>query len=206
MGVKTPIVLEAAQRLFPEAGFRALHATNEGIIDTTYIAEAGETRVILKRYEDASLEAIEREALLLRRLRRRELNVPEPLGGNGRWRLFSCLEGGSPKRPELRHIAAVAAFLGNMHRQTRGECAGVAAFCPEAVKEALSRIRRHSPASWHAFAPLAESTLFAQCDGVIHGDLFRDNCVFEGSRIGVFDFIEAGSGSFLLDAAVVAAN
>ena len=67
MGVKTPIALEAAQRLFPEAGFRALHATNEGIIDTTYIADTARGRCILKRYEAAAPEAVEREARLLRR-------------------------------------------------------------------------------------------------------------------------------------------
>ena len=206
MGVKTPLRLEEANRLFEGQRFSALHATQDGIIDTTYIAETPRGRCILKRYEEAMPEAVAAEELLLQHLRRRGLNVPEPLGGSGRWRLFGCLEGSSPKRVTLRHIGAVAVFLGRMHRETRGLCTVPAAFERSDVKRALSRIRRHSPAAWHRFAPLAESGLFSQCDGVIHGDLFPDNCVFEGGRIGVFDFIEAGFGSFLLDAAVVAAN
>jgi len=39
--------------------------------------------------------------------------------------------------------------------------------------------------------------------GVIHGDLFRDNVMFEGDRLtGLFDFYFAGVDSFLFDIAV----
>jgi Ser/Thr protein kinase RdoA (MazF antagonist) len=81
-----------------------------------------------------------------------------------------------------------------------------AAFDRREMTDALRRIRRHAPVDARHFLPLAENGLFSRRDGIIHGDLFPDNCVFEGRRIGVFDFIEAGPGSFLLDAAVVAAN
>jgi homoserine kinase type II len=43
------------------------------------------------------------------------------------------------------------------------------------------------------------------CDGVIHGDLFLDNVLFDNGELsGVFDFIEACEGDFLFDLAVVA--
>jgi homoserine kinase type II len=45
------------------------------------------------------------------------------------------------------------------------------------------------------------------CDGVIHGDLFLDNVLFDNGELsGVFDFIEACEGDFLFDLAVVAAS
>jgi homoserine kinase type II len=41
-----------------------------------------------------------------------------------------------------------------------------------------------------------------QNDGLIHGDIFRDNIVFDSQKIGIFDFIDSGYGSFLFDCAV----
>jgi homoserine kinase type II len=44
----------------------------------------------------------------------------------------------------------------------------------------------------------------AAAHGVIHGDLFRDNVLFEGPRlVGVLDFEQASAGSFAYDLAVV---
>ena len=43
----------------------------------------------------------------------------------------------------------------------------------------------------------------AATHGVIHGDLFRDNVLFEGDRlVGVLDFEQASAGSFAYDLAV----
>ncbi len=42
-------------------------------------------------------------------------------------------------------------------------------------------------------------------DGVIHGDLFLDNCKFKGNSLnGVFDFSDISLGDFYFDLAVVA--
>ena len=41
-----------------------------------------------------------------------------------------------------------------------------------------------------------------EIDGVIHGDIFKDNTVFQNYKIGVFDFIDGGEGSFAFDIAV----
>ena len=52
--------------------------------------------------------------------------------------------------------------------------------------------------------PVAASTAFAQLPrGPIHGDLFRDNVLFEGDRVtGVIDFYFAGCDALLFDIAV----
>jgi homoserine kinase type II len=48
--------------------------------------------------------------------------------------------------------------------------------------------------------------LIEQCsEGIVHGDLFRDNVLFEKNEIsGVIDFYNAGSTAFLFDLAVIA--
>ncbi len=42
-------------------------------------------------------------------------------------------------------------------------------------------------------------------DGVIHGDLFLDNCKFRGGTLsGIFDFSDVSLGDFYFDLAVIA--
>jgi Ser/Thr protein kinase RdoA (MazF antagonist) len=207
MGVRRTLSLAEANGLFGGCRFDRLEPTSDGIIDTTYIAASGGERSILKHYERATAEQVAAEEALLHHLRHCGLNVPEVFGeGKAGWRRFGCLEGESPKRVTLKQVGRVGAFLGTMHRATRGIQDAPAAFDRKEIADALRRIRRHSPVAFLHFRSLAENSLFANCDGIIHGDLFPDNCVFDGSRIGVFDFIESGCGSFLLDAGIVAAN
>ncbi len=207
MGVRRPLSLAEANALFDGCCFDTLEATSDGIIDTTYIAATDGRRCILKHYERATPEQVAAEELLLKRLHRFGLNVPEAFGeGRGGWRRFGCLAGRSPERITLAQVGRVGAFLGRMHRATRGMVDAPAAFDTREIADTLKQIRRHASADSRHFLPLAESDLFSRDDGIIHGDLFPDNSVFEGSRIGVFDFIESGRGSFLLDAGIVAAN
>ena len=42
-------------------------------------------------------------------------------------------------------------------------------------------------------------------DGIIHGDLFADNCKFKDNKLsGVYDFSQACNGDFIFDLAVIA--
>ncbi len=50
-----------------------------------------------------------------------------------------------------------------------------------------------------------EVSIELRLDGLIHGDLFLDNCKFKGNSLnGVFDFSDISLGDFYFDLAVVA--
>ena len=42
----------------------------------------------------------------------------------------------------------------------------------------------------------------SKIDGLIHGDIFKDNTLFDGQKIAVFDFIDSTCGNFGFDVAV----
>ena len=68
------------------------------------------------------------------------------------------------------------------------------------VKYMLTCIKKHSFTQFKKYEYLEH--LKCKNDGFIHGDLFKDNAVFYGKKIGVFDFIDGGNGNFLFDCAV----
>ena len=123
--------------------------------------------------------------------------------------IVSRLSGKSLTQPEVAHCAAVGAMLGQMH------IAGLS--FPDAMPNARA-------ASWRAStapqvlpflsaqdAALLESevafharhTLNTLPQGVIHADLFRDNVLFDGTRVGgLIDFYFACNDCLLYDVAI----
>ena len=123
--------------------------------------------------------------------------------------LVSRLQGTAVSSPTLAHCSEVGAVLAGMHR------AG------QSYRGSLDNPR--GPRWWHETAPrltpfldaagaqLLRSELEFQSTyrfhdlprGAIHADLFRDNVLFDGARIGgVIDFYFAGIDCLLFDVAV----
>ncbi|MBE0498656.1 MAG: phosphotransferase [Campylobacterales bacterium] len=202
MGIKTELCVSQARALFPHLNILSLQPTHEGVIDTTYILETPGENYILKKYERALKEQREEEARLLKHLRAHGLNVPVHLDSSDEWQLFSYLKGHTPKRPNLSQLRSLGAFLGKMHALTRGKKASFTPFEKSSFIKAVGKLRRHDLLLAKRLNPLL---YFEQrFDGIIHADLFPDNAKFDALRIGVFDFIEAGNGSFAFDAGVTA--
>lgn len=123
--------------------------------------------------------------------------------------VVTCLPGAPVLAPEARHCALVGAVLADMHLAGRGfqgslenprgprwwreTAVEVMPFLDARRRELLTSELEYQGAS--SFPGLPR--------GPVHADLFRDNVLFHGQRIGgVIDFYFAGVDSLLFDVAV----
>ena len=207
MGVKTDLILKDSNLLFEDFTFEKIEPTKDGISDTTYLAFKNENTYIIKHYEDATLLEINEEKKLLNYLTRCKLRVPSTLSvnkSNEKWRLFSCINGKSIKRTSYSHIAQIAKFLSKMHSCTKDKSSVKKLFKKDDIIKELNIVAGKNIKMYYKFKEILK-LLNNKNDGIIHGDLFTDNAKFTNNRLsGVYDFIEAGEGSFILDVGVTA--
>ncbi len=186
---------------------------------------------VLTLFERLSFEQLPFYLYLMKHLAQRGIPVPEPqsvpgsasaalpdgellhrVGGKPA-AVVERLRGQSVLAPAVSHCAAVGAMLARMHLAGRdyprhqpnlrglawwNETVPVVLPHVDAAQAALLRSElafQNHVAAGPAYAALPR--------GVIHGDLFRDNVMFEGDRLtGFFDFYFAGVDSWLFDLAV----
>jgi len=199
MGVRTPLSIDD---LAGVCECTILIPTSDGIRDTVYLTDRG----VLKFFEEADFETIRREKQLLDALR--ELPIPEvvqePFLVLGKpCLLYQKLPGESLRHAEEKHIRQIARFMHDFHRLSTGmhsqneqlfERDRLSGLIQKSADERLQQLFEANP-------------LTLSNNGIIHGDLFLDNALFEEDRLsGVLDFSEACEGDFLFDLAVVAVS
>ncbi len=200
MGVITEISLDAINTIFPSYKFTKLVPTRSGIVDTTYIIYNKESSYILKKYERDIPKKIQEDTQLLSDLKSSGLNVPVCLDTNEDWFLYERLKGTQPHNVKSYHIQALARFLAKLHQQsTQYKCESNMVIEHE-VLEALKYTKTHYFGYYKRFEFLKNFALTP--DALIHGDIFKDNTIFNGKKIGVIDFIDSSCGTFAYDAAV----
>jgi len=200
MGLVTKISLEELNSLFKAYNFTNITPTSDGIMDTTYIVSNSEKSFILKKYERDIEEKISRDAELLARLNAVGLNVPLLLDSSNEWYLYKRLKGKQPRVIKSYHIQELARFMAEFHHKTykrKTESIFIQNY-------ELKKILLFTKKSFYIYFKKLQVLEYykAKSDGFIHGDIFKDNTVFHGTKIGVFDFIDGGSGEFIFDIAV----
>jgi homoserine kinase type II len=121
------------------------------------------------------------------------------------------LAGKHISQPNSQHCAQVGDLLGHIHGATRGRIierrtdrgldwmlaeggallSGLSPAGADLLRQSLAEIERHKAA------------ILALPRANLHGDLFRDNVLFEGTHLtGVIDFYNACSGPMLYDLAI----
>ena len=193
---------------------------SDGIENTTYILTADSQQWILTLFEDLSVAELPFFARLMTWLHELELPVACPLiDKNGQALqslsgkpalLFPRLPGQHPRNITVEHCAVIGDFLGRMHAasvnypERRTNPRGT-----EWMQLARQRLDSFLNAEDIALldAQIANAkTLRALSlpQGLIHGDLFHDNALFESQKLcGVIDFYNACSDMLALDLAIV---
>jgi homoserine kinase type II len=200
MGVKTTTTLDEINKLFKSYNFTKLVPTKDGVMDTTYIIFNSKNSYILKKYERDIKDKIDEDIKLLGQLKSRGLNVPTCLEHKNGWYLYEKLKGDVPKLIKLYNVQALARFIAKLHCATYKTKTSSNFIQNYELTSILSYTKSNFFFYYKKLESLKNYT--QKNDGIIHGDIFKDNTVFYKQKIGVFDFIDSGCGEFTFDIAV----
>jgi homoserine kinase type II len=199
----------------------ALEGILDGVENTNYFLTTSAGRYVLTLFESLPAEDLPFFMHLMAWVAAHDVPAPRPIPArNGASIGTLCgkpaaiverLPGRSVGQADLAQCTALGSLLGRMHRAvadfgaTRASARGagwraqVAARLVDRIDEPDRELMQQELAL-QATAPLAGLPA-----GVVHGDLFRDNALFEGARLtGVIDFYLAAEEPFVYDLAVVA--
>jgi homoserine kinase type II len=190
-----------------------------GIENTNYFVTTGNGRFVLTLFEKLTADDLPFYLNLMSHLARHGIPCPAPVADrhnqflgelNGKPAcIVSRLSGRSVTQPTAVQCAAVGAMLGQMH--SAGQSFGDVMLNPRGSAwrfEASQQVKRFLSAQDAALLDSevelhAKNTLSDIPRGVIHADLFRDNVLMEGDRVGgLIDFYFACTGNLLYDVAI----
>ncbi|HFU75005.1 MAG TPA: hypothetical protein ENK66_02035 [Arcobacter sp.] len=198
MGVKTKINKKDLQSLLK---IKSLQATKHGVSDSVYIIN---NKYILKIFENSSKKTLSEEIKLLQKLKPLQVTKLKNKIFNIKEKpalLYKKSKGKSVDNIKKIHIKQIAKFLKTFHTLTKG--------CKSKNKNIFSKSLLQSmveKSNKKSFQKLYQSiNIELKNDGIIHGDIFRDNVLFKKDKLKVvIDFSEACNGDFYFDLGVIA--
>jgi homoserine kinase type II len=226
MAVFTPVPadrLEGWLARYPVGALERFEGIESGIENTNYFVDTAAGRWVLTLFERLPAGRLPFHLDLMRHLAQRGIACPDPVADRD-GALFSTLmdrpaalvtrlPGRGVARPRAVHCAQVGDLLARMHVASR-DYAGRQPN-PRGLDwcvTAAPRLLPHLPPGTAALLvdEVAVQRRFADGPagralpgGAVHADLFRDNVLFEGERLGgVIDFYFAGTDTWAFDLAV----
>lgn len=190
-----------------------------GITNTNYFVETNQSRFVLTVFEKNDFDELPYFVHLMSHLSRHDILCPRPItdtDGTALHRIHgkpalmvSCLKGSDVSQPNLKQIEAVALTLARMHvagmafheqsHNQRGQ--GWRVMTAQQVMPKLAPVQQHLLQEELEFQHGLD--LSGLPHGVIHGDLFRDNVLFDGDALGGFiDFYYACHDVLAYDVAI----
>jgi homoserine kinase type II len=199
MGVKRTITSDELPQAYQHL---PLIPTRHGVMASVYLL--GSAYVVKLFERETPLETIEAEVSLLNALQ----NLPTPKVveqfqiENHEVVIFTQIEGEMHLEPTIQDVQEIGRFLKLFHAQSKEiEVKRESLFSKERLWRLVNSTGSKRLKKEYFFT--VELTLHN--DGVIHGDLFPDNCKFMEQRLsGVYDFSDACMGDFHFELAVVA--
>jgi homoserine kinase type II len=177
--------------------------TTDGASDTVYILD---DKYILKIFENSHLNHLENEIHLLQLCNTLPVsklvnNTIYSIQDKPALLYYKC-DGQSITEVEEIHIKQIAFFLQQLHRTTSNvKSSNPQIFTKDYLQQLIVQTR-YAPFQT-IFNSLDDLSL--SHDGIIHGDLFIDNALFENDTLScVIDFSETCNGDFIFDLAVCA--
>ena len=191
-----------------------------GIENTNYFVDTDQGHYVLTLFERLTFEQLPFYLHLMKHLATRGIPVPDPVEdgkGNILHRLkgkpaavVNKLRGHSELAPGAAHCTGVGDMLARMHlagldysrQQPNLRCLNwwnetVPVVLPHLTPEQRNLILAELAYQNHIAASSSYQSLPR---GVVHGDLFRDNVMFDNGQLtGFFDFYFAGCDTFLFD-------
>lgn len=214
-----PEQLRAWLKNYPLGELHDLKGIASGITNTNYFVTTDAGRYVLTLFEHHDADELPYFLDLMAYLAQHGVPCPQPVANNaGAYlgelngkpaALVSCLRGTALETPTPEHCAEVGTFLARMHLAGQAFPTTMEnprgphwwAVTAEAVLPLLDDAQ-------HALlqAELAYQAGFRGTDlprGVIHADLFRDNVLFDGDRLGgAIDFYYACNDVLAYDLAI----
>jgi homoserine kinase type II len=226
MAVFTDVSFDEAARLIDGLGVGALRTLAPcagGIENTNYFADTDQGRFVLTVFERLTADELPFYLQLMKHLADRGMPVPGPHADASGSLLLSLkgkpaalvdrLPGEHHLAPDAADCASVGTMLAGLHLAAsdfplaQPNLRGLA-WWNETVPVVVPHLEPDRAALMQdelAFQQhLAGSPAYASLPrGAIHGDLFRDNVMFDGNALaGVFDFYFAGVDCLLFDIGV----
>jgi homoserine kinase type II len=215
----TPEELSAWLKRYAIGALTELQGIAAGIENTNYFVTTSHGRFVLTLFERLPAAELPFYLNLMAHLARHGIPCPAPIADrsdkylgtlNGKpATLVTCLPGAPLTAPRAAHCEQVGAILADMHLAGKGY--GGKLENPRGPRWWREAAREVVPFLDGARGELLASELEFQAQhrgldlprGPVHADLFRDNVLFDGERIGgVIDFYFAGIDAFLFDVAV----
>lgn len=201
-----------------------LKGISSGITNTNYFVTTTQGKYVLTLFEHNTMEELPYFIDLMSHLATHGVPCPQPITNdsgvslhmlNGKPAvLITCLNGRDIKEPEAKHCAEVGAVLANMHVAGQSFVEKVADKPHRNPRDIDWRVKTAAQVMPHLAAEdqqLLNDTLAFQSaldssalpKGIIHADLFRDNVLFDGDKVGgLIDFYYACHDVLAYDLAI----
>jgi homoserine kinase type II len=215
----TPAQLTAWLRQYALGGLVSLEGIASGIENTNYFVTTSRGRYVLTLFEKLTPTELPFYLGLMAHLAHHGIPCPQPIANvdnaylgtlNGKpAAIVTCVPGRDLAEIDAAHCATIGALLAEMH--LAGQSYAVTMPNPRGAgwwTAALPKVRPFldKPAAKLLNAEVkfqAAQRFDALPRGVIHADLFRDNVLWDGARVGgIIDFYFACNDTLLYDVAI----
>lgn len=219
---------------FSLGDYKSHQGISAGVENTNFFVSAGDKKYVLTIFEHHDAEQVEGFINIGRHLAEQDIPVPGPIADNAGIYLHElkgkpailcpCLPGSHPEKLNLQHCIQIGVALARFHLAGKGlegleENNRGLQWWPEVGRELIQASMKSDLLTDEQQQVLIDEVEFQESNtelwyelprGLIHGDLFHDNALFERTEEGhdelgaILDIYNSCQDAWLFDLAIVA--